>query len=279
MRFHRMKILTALFLTLSLSLMTLGHPTQSATTPEPRQQQNPERSLQAKIFTVKHHEPEDLLRVITPLGSGRGNATMQFSRELRTITVRDYPENIAAIEEALKVLDVPQAMATPRQSIEFHVHILVASNEAAPSSTPPDELKDVIKQLQATLNYKNYSVMTSSFHRTKEGNQGVSNNGVAESKLFNVNTPNGNPIFFNYALSPITVTTNAASGATVQVGMLSFGMKVPLNVGTATHVSINYENIGFRTPLSLGVGEKVIAGTTAMGDKGVVLVLTAKILK
>jgi hypothetical protein len=42
---------------------------------------------------------------------------------------------------------------------------------------------------------------------------------------------------------------------------------------------IQYEHIGFNTPVSVREGEKVVVGTTSMGDKGLIVVLSAKVLR
>jgi len=54
-----------------------------------------------------------------------------------------------------------------------------------------------------------------------------------------------------------------------------FSLRVPLSIGSG----IQYQNVGFETPLSLREGEKVVVGTTAMGDKGLVVVVSAMMLK
>src|SRR5262249_26334131 len=48
-----------------------------------------------RIFDVKHRDPQSLVFVLRPLGSGFKGATMSASPEYRTISVRDFPENLA----------------------------------------------------------------------------------------------------------------------------------------------------------------------------------------
>jgi hypothetical protein len=252
--------------------MTFG---QEAKTPPPTAKTPDfveEKGFKGKIFEIKYRDPHGLLQVLRPLGSGFKGATMSVGGgEFKTLTVRDFPENIAAIEEAIKRLDTPEA---PRPDIEFSVHVLIASNTAGEKEIYPAELADVVKQLKLALKYSSYGLMTSAVHRAKEGSQGVGNNGVVESKLFaSVPTP-PNPIFYNYNLEAISI--DSASGApTVQVGRFRFNIRVPLSVGT----QIQYENVGFTSPVGLRQGEKVVVGSTTMGDKGLVVVVSAKLLK
>lgn len=262
----------SLITTLALAPMTFG---QEAKTPAPNSKAPEyveEKGFKGRIFEIKHRDPYGILQVVRSLGSGFKGATMSVGGgEFRTLTVRDFPENIAAIEEAIKRLDTPEA---PRPDIEFTVHVLIASNAAGEKESYPQDLADVVKQLKLALKYTSYALMTSGVHRAKEGSVGVVNNGVAESKLFaSVPTP-PNPIFYNYRLEGISIDS-AAGGSTVQVGRFQFNIRVPLSIGA----QIQYENVGFNSPVGLRQGEKVVVGSTTMGDKGLVVVVSAKLLK
>lgn len=295
----KMRIFTAIVLTVSLTSIAFGARVQTpkGETPAPRpvndfevteqqvqtpapQQRQPEyveeKGFKGRVFEVKHRNPSALINAIGPLGSGFKGATLRSSDEFNTITVRDFPENIAAMEEAIKRLDTPEA---PSPDIEFHVHVLIASNAATVSVEFPSELADVVKQLKATLNYKNYGLMSSSIQRGKEGRRGINGEGVAESKLFEIATPESNPIFYQYRLSNIVVNRSASGASTAQIEELSFHLRLPINVGTAEKTSIQYQNVGFNTPVSVRDGERVVVGTTTMGNKGLVVVLMAKFLK
>lgn len=264
----------SLVLTLALAPMAFGQetttPTPAAAAPKTTEYVQ-EKGFKGKIFEIKYRDPFGLLQVIRPLASGFKGATMSVERDYRTITVRDFPENIATIEEAIKRLDTPEA---PRPDIEFSVHVLIASNSAGGSEDYPAELGDVVKQLKTALKYKSYALMTSGIHRAKEGPGGVGNSGVAESNLFSsVPTP-PNPIFYEYSLESISIDSGSGA-ATVQIGGFRFNMRVPLNLGS----SVQYQNVGFRSPVGLRQGEKVVVGSTTMGDKGLVVVVSAKLLK
>jgi len=87
-----------------------------------------------RVFEVRNRMPEDLLPVIRLLTSGFKGAQISASNEFRTITVRDFPENIAAVEEAIKRLDKPEAA---RPDIELKMHVLLASNKQTMLSQYP----------------------------------------------------------------------------------------------------------------------------------------------
>lgn len=267
-------VATAVIL-LSLALVTFA---QESATPAPQasaQRQTEyveEKGFKGRVFEIKYRDPQSLQIVLRPLSSGFKGATISVNPEFKTLTVRDFPENIAAIEEAIKRLDTPEAK---RPSIQLKVHILIASNAAGAPGDTPAELADVVKSLQTTLKYKNYSLMASETHSSREGPGGISNQGVAESKLFSVATPNSNPIFYSYAVNPLSVDQDASGATIVQIGTFSFNMRIPMNLGT----NIQYENVGFRSPVSVREGERVVVGTTTMGDKGLIVVLTTKVTR
>jgi hypothetical protein len=118
--------------------------------------------------------------------------------------------------------------------------------------------------------------MTSSIQRAKEGLGRVESNGVVESKLFSLSEKaQGNPIFYSYTLYQPSLD-RTSGGSTIQMNEFRFSMRIPLALGNP---NIQYENVGFQTPVSLRDGERVIVGTTTMADKGLVVVLSARVLK
>lgn len=265
---------------LAVIVLCLALTATTALAQQPTPQPSPESpaaraGLRNRVFELKHRDPETLLSVIRLLGSGVGGANMSVNNDFNTITVRDFPENIATIEEAIRRLDTP---VPPAPGIEFHVHILIATN-APTAATPnplPSELNDVVKQLQATLKYKNYSLMTSDVLRTKEGSAGTSNKGVADFKLVTESAARNSPIFYEYTARLIKIDGTTPSTSTIQIGAFAFSMRIPIEVSTG---QIQYDRVGFDTPVSMREGEKVVVGTTTMQDKGLIVVITARITR
>jgi hypothetical protein len=109
--------------------------------------------------------------------------------------------------------------------------------------------------------------------RTKPGN-GITGSGVAEPTLLGMTVREGQPIPYNYRLRRIT----AASGErpSIDIESFDFSMRVPINVGGAN--SIQYQSLGFETPVSIRQNEKVVIGTTTMGDKALIVVVTATVV-
>jgi hypothetical protein len=226
---------------------------------------NMTRDFKNKIFTLQYRDPQAVMRAIRLLGSGFRGAEMSFAEELKTITVRDFPENVAAIEEAIQRLDVASA-ATP--DIEMKISVLIGSKATLGGATLPDELAPVVKQLSATLNYTHYGLMNASVHRTRSG-KGIEGSGVTEATLFGMTVDPGRPVFYAYDLDAITVTTTA-----VDIRNFKFTMRVPVEIANG---SFQYQDVGFETPVSLRPNEKVVIGTTTMRDKALIVVVTASV--
>lgn len=227
------------------------------------------RDFRNRVFEVKHRDPRLLAVSVKLLGSGFQGADLSVNDELRTITVRDFPENIAAIEEAIKRLDQPVA---GEAELEFHVYVLIGSNAPSSARKLPDELVPVVKQLEATLRYSSYGLLTTSVHHTRAGN-GIESSGVAEAKLLGMTTPDTKPIFYRYNLRRITVP-QGATRESADVESFRFSMQVPISMGNN---DVKYQDVGFETPVTIREGEKVVVGTTTMGDKALIVVVTATV--
>jgi len=241
----------------------------SAQTPAPADNYVTEKGFKSRVFQVKSRDADSLSRVLRALGSGFKGASITSNAEFRTLTVRDFPENIAAIEEALTRLDTP---AAPRPNIELHVHVLLASRTGETGAAQvPAELKDVLTQLRDTFNYKGFEVATSISQRLTEAERGLSNGGSARITKTN---PSGERDFhllnYTYSLGGVSLTTTPGSTSpSIQMNEFSFGANVP-----GSHLTARVS-----TALNLRDGEKVVVGTAAFEDRALIIVLTAKLIK
>jgi type II secretory pathway component GspD/PulD (secretin) len=253
-----------LLLALILTLVSASPAQQPAASPAPSQPDGPaERSLKSRIFEVKYRDANGLLNAIYGLGSGFKGSAMSANAEFKTITVRDFPENLATIEEALKRLDVP---VPPRPNIELNMHVLIASNEGGSTATqPPADLKDVLTQLRSTLNYRNYELATSIVQRLTETPQRVQGSGVAELPSTNAGTPPSS-MQYEYYFGNVSLLQNATGAASVQIADFFFS-------------TLEKERARVQTALTLRDGEKVVVGTATLRNRALVIVLTAKLIK
>ena len=252
-------------LAIILLLLTTAAFAQEKKAPPPEPEYNTVREFKNKVFEIHNREPRTVAQSVKLLGSGFKGADINVSTELKTITVRDFPENIAAIEEAIKRLDRP-APATP--NIEFKISVLIGSKSALNAASVPEDLEPVVKQLQSTLRYSHYGLMTASVQRTKPGDY-LKGSGVAEPTLLGMTPNQERPIFYDYNMTHINATETG-----VDIERFAFSMRVPILVKSGTG-EVQYQNVGFETPVTLRDKEKVVIGTTTMGDKALIVVVTA----
>ncbi len=245
---------------------------QQTTQPAPQYVEN--TGFKNRIFEIKNRDPESVLSVIKLLTSGFKGAQASADRNFKTITVRDFPENIVAIEEALKRLDTPE---TPRSDIEMHIHVLIASQGDGAADLYPAELRDVLKQLNTTLSYKSYRLIASIVDRVKDGTLSLNGRGIADVEAFaRPSAPAVGEISasYSYSIQNVTLAPAPATGATtVQLNNIHFNFRTnAFTPGNALDTDIN-------TSTTLRDGEKVVVGTTTLKDKGLILVVTARVIK
>jgi len=240
------------------------------------------KQLRGKIFEVKNRAPSEVYQVISLLGSGYKAAHVNFNDEMHTITVRDFPENIAAIEEALKRLDTPRPVKA-QVSLEVHVSLIVASRDGTGvSADVPPAIKPVLEELRNTLNFKSYRYITTFINRTREGGS-VTNTGVADS-FFQVAETKGKSSFYNYSLENIRIIKGEGTEELIDMRDFRFGATVPIIVNhgnSTTSPDFQYKDVGIRTPLTVKDGEMVVVGTTNAGstDEALIVVVSIKKLK
>jgi type II secretory pathway component GspD/PulD (secretin) len=259
--------MTLKYMLLTLTLVLAFFSAAPAQQPEPSPAQTQpdttiQRSFKSRIFEVKYRDPNSLLNALYQLGSGFKGAAMSANAEFKTITVRDFPENIATVEEALKRLDVPGA---PRPNIEMHMHVLIASNAGGTATDTPAELKDVLTQLRTTLNYSKYELAASIVQRLTETSRGLQGSGIAELPSTNPGTPSSS-MPYEYFINNVSLQQNAAGAASVQIAEFTF-------------VTREKESARVQTALNLRDGEKVVVGTATLRNRALVIVLTAKLIK
>lgn len=249
-------------LALLISIVSVSFAQQPAPTPRPEPDYVTEKGFKSRIFDVKYRDASSLAQVLRNLGSGFKGATVQPNSEFKTITVRDFPENLATMEEAIKRLDTP---ATPRPNIELHMHALIASNAGGSSSDVPAELRDVLAQLRGTLNYKNYELAASVVQRVTTTERMLQGAGTADvtggvAGAANISMP------YDYYLNGVAVVENAVGGPSVRISDFYFS------------AVMDKDRPRVQTALNMRDGEKVVVGTATLRSRALVIVLTAKVI-
>jgi len=171
----------------------------------------------------------------------------------------------------IQELDTPE-MARP--NIELRMHVLLASNKETTPNQYPADLKDVIKELETTLSFKNYLLLTSIVQRTRESRGPragyLDGRGSAEVSWPSSSAPGGierRISNYQFYANSIALTSDPSGGVEIQLGEFTFSLQVP---GSEAKI---------HSDVKMRDGEKVVVGTAGFSDKALILVMTARVLK
>jgi hypothetical protein len=216
-------------------------------------------SLCTRIFVIKHRSAELLARVLNPLTSYRAGSSCVYETRggFNIISVRDTPESIAAMEEALKRLDVP---TEPKRNVEVTANLVFASKQAQQNVQPtPEDLKPVLATLRRTLSYSNYAPAGTFQFRTTE------DEARNEGQIEDPSTGTMFPMEFRLKTTHVPSTKEDPLGIGLELNCYSV-------------VNRDDQRVAIRTNLSMKDGETVVVGTTSFKNRALILVLTAKVL-
>lgn len=210
----------------------------------------PEAVPISKVFQIKYGDVNRIAGLINNMG-----ASARADNDMHVIAVRGSKETVAAIEEALKQLDVPPA---PQKDIEITGYVIVASSEPAAQPEPAD-LAAPLKQMHALLPYKSYRVVDTIVLRGRDG-QGAHTQGMLAA------TGTGSKPQYTLDYSQASVT--AQGGNMIRLDRLSFGVKIGGN------------SLAMNTNLDVHEGQKVVVGKTSVNgmEEAIILILSAKVI-
>jgi hypothetical protein len=230
------------------------------------------RAMKSKVFVIQHRDPSQLQMSLELLGSAIKGSKMNWTKQdgTSTITVRDLPENLGAIEEALKRLDVPVAVIHTTD-VELHLHVLFASKSAAPDGGMPEELRNVLKSLKGTLSYRNYTLAASFVQRTQTPSErGLQSRGLIEQKTVGPDAWRG---------LPQLVIDWSARG--LEMEGLDTGLPVIRFKGFLLNILEQTPSgptllANMSTDLTIKEGDMAVVGTSIIKDSGLIVVLMAR---
>jgi hypothetical protein len=166
-------------------------------------------------------------------------------------------------------------------NLDTQLYLIIGTNQPVADDKLPGSLDTVIKQMRATLPFKNYRLAATLINRVKnEGRLELSFIGgpMATAGSSTQYTPS----FSQFKVRLVRLARNASGESVVQMVGFNFGTRVPIQVG---QVAVNggvpatgYENTGLSTDISIREGEPVVVGTLNIGPSGdaIILVVSAK---
>ena len=166
-------------------------------------------------------------------------------------------------------------------NLDTQLYLIVGTNQPVVDDKLPSSLDSVIKQLRATLPFKNYRLAATLLNRVKnEGRLDLSWIGgpLATAGASSQSTPS----FSQFRVRQVKLARNGAGESVVQLVGFNFGARVPIQAGQVAVIGgvppTNYEPTGLATDISIREGEPVIVGTLNIGPSGdaIILVVSAK---
>jgi hypothetical protein len=231
------------------------------------------QAMKSKVFVIQHRDPTALYLSLRTLGSGVKGSTANFTNQggINTLSARDFPENLAAIEEALKRLDVPSA-THQATDVELTLQVLFASKGPVPEAGLPTDLQEVVKQLKNTLAYRGYTLAASFVQRVGvNGDRATYGRGQLEGNALASEEAKASPLLFVDWESDRVMSLESEAAGPGRYFLRKFYFLLRERRGTE-----NMELARLGSDINLKEGEKVVVGTTVVKDRGLIVVLSAR---
>ena len=170
-------------------------------------------------------------------------------------------------------------------NLETQLYLIIGTNQDVDNAKLPAVLESVVKELRATLPFKNYRLATTMINRVKNGGRlDLSWVGGTLSTAIGA-ASNATPSFSQFKVREVKLVRNADNQPVVQMLGFNFGARIPIQTATGAVAAngavapvIAYENTGVSTDISMRESEPVIVGTLNIGPSGdaVILVVAAR---
>jgi hypothetical protein len=169
-------------------------------------------------------------------------------------------------------------------NLDTQLFLIVGTNQDVVDAKLPVALDPVLKQLRATLPFKNYRLAATLINRVKNGGR-LDLSWIGGPLATNIATSSVTmPSFSQFKIRQVKLVRGSDGQQVVQMDGFNFGARVPIQVSGAIAANgaiaptINYESTGVATDISMHEAEPVIVGTLNVGPSGdaIILVVSAK---
>jgi hypothetical protein len=167
-------------------------------------------------------------------------------------------------------------------NLDTQLYLLVATNQDVDDAKMPASLDSVIRQLRASLPFKNYRLAATLINRVK--NDGRLNlRWVGGPMMASAAASNSTPSFNEFRVNTVKLVRDASGQQLVRMDGFGFGTRIPIQSGTAVASNgpaapiINYESTGLNTDISMREAEPVIVGTLNVGPSGDAIILVMSV--
>jgi hypothetical protein len=190
--------------------------------------------------------------------------------------------NLVSARQSLAQSESSSAQTVQDETnLDTHLYLVVGTNQEAERERLPPILDGVVKQLRASLPFKNYRLVATLINRVK--NEGrLSLRWVGGPLAFGGISPSA-PSFSEFKVDSVKLLREGNQHL-VRMERFVFGARIPVHSTTVASnapgppLVANYESMGLNTDISMKEGEPVVVGTLNTGPSGdaIILVVSAK---
>ena len=200
-----------------------------------------------------------------------------FGQQVKAQTSQTAPQALLAQTETAKQDD--------ETNLDTQLYILIATNQDVNDPKLPAALESVVKQLRASLPFRNYRMAATLINRVK--NEGRLNLRWIGDPFFASASSSGGtltPSFNDFSVNLVKLVRDGAGRDFVRMDQFRFGARVPIQTAQTVASTgagfpvINYEPTGIGTDISFREGEPALVGTLNVGPSGdaIILVMSGK---
>jgi hypothetical protein len=215
-----------------------------------------------RVIQLKYADPGHVAVLLTLFG-----ASLRWDGPSKVLTVVGPTSAVAAVEEAVKKLDVPPP---PTKDVDLTAYFVLATRQPMQASDLPPELGEVVTQLKRVLNYQSFQLVNTAFLRIQEAERGAVS-GVARV--------GSEPVEFHLSFDRAEIIPEAKA-RTVRISGLDFVAEQATTHVANTNLIAKTTTAKIHTNIDIAEGQKVVVGKTALDfpDNALILVLTAKVI-
>jgi hypothetical protein len=168
-------------------------------------------------------------------------------------------------------------------NLDTQLYLLVATNQSIDDAKLPVALDPVIRQLRASLPFKNYRLAATLINRVKNDSR-LNLKWIGGPLVPSGTVSTTTPSFNEFRVNNVKLVTDATAQQIVRMEGFGFGVRIPIITASTVASNgpmapiINYESTGLNTDISMREGEPVVVGTLNIGPSGdaIILVISAK---
>ena len=168
---------------------------------------------------------------------------------MRTISAKGTPDQLKALEEAIKRFDVPAAS----QNLEFTVYLVLASMDPAKGGSIPSPLDPVVKQMNQTFSFKSFRMAETFMLRTRDGKM------AEASSIGPAKGADGQNIIYQCRFNSARVIPDD-KGKNIRIDGLRIGLRLPYRTSGGADPKYQYADVGFNTDIDVREGQKAVVG-------------------